>query len=397
MLPTFKDANILIVDDKQANIDILEGFLDIQGYTSLKSTQDSRQVVDLYHSFKPDLILLDLMMPFMNGFDVMEALKKLIPPDVYFPILVLTADITQEAKQKALAGGAKDFLVKPFDLTEVDLRIKNLLEARYLHLQLEIRNKALDEKVKERTRELEQANTDLIIARDLAEAGNRLKTAFMNNISHEVRTPMNGILGFSSLIAEPTATAEDIRDFIPLLRSSCNRLINTITDYMDISLIVSKNVELHFKEFPLHSVMQEQISKFSESLRQNNIELFTDFLPDYEQTVIKTDREIFRKILSHLLDNAIKFTPKGVITMGYTKKPPFFEFYVRDTGIGISQEAQEKIFEVFMQENASTTRGHEGSGLGLSIISGFLDLLGGKINMKSVKGEGSVFYFTLPG
>ena len=132
-----KTAKILIVDDKQANIDILEGLLEESGYANFQSTTDPRLVIDQFKSFNPDLILLDLMMPHLNGFEVMEQLKPLIPQGTYLPILVITADITSETKLRALSGGAKDFLSKPFDLNEIRIRISNLLETRYLYKQLE--------------------------------------------------------------------------------------------------------------------------------------------------------------------------------------------------------------------------------------------------------------------
>ena len=170
---TFKNANILIVDDKVANIDILAGLLQIQGYTNIKTTTDPRLVVSLFKSFNPDLILLDLMMPYLTGFEVMVQLKELIPDGTYLPILVLTADIAVEAKQRALAGGARDFLAKPFNLIEVGLRIKNLLFARYLHQQLQNQNLILEEKVRERTIKLEKTNVDLVAAKDKAEESDR--------------------------------------------------------------------------------------------------------------------------------------------------------------------------------------------------------------------------------
>ena len=132
-----KNAMILIIDDKESNIDILEGLLEETGYTHIQSTTDPRMAVDLFKAFNPDLILLDLMMPHLNGFEVMEQLKPLIPQGTYLPILVITADITSETKLRALSGGAKDFLSKPFDLNEIRIRISNLLETRYLYKQLE--------------------------------------------------------------------------------------------------------------------------------------------------------------------------------------------------------------------------------------------------------------------
>ncbi len=132
-----KNARILIVDDQEANVRLLEGILKrAAGYHALRSTTDPREVMSLYVEFQPDLILLDLHMPHVDGFGVMDQLKEIVPEDAFLPILVLTADVTPEAKQRALASGAKDFLAKPFDPTEVLLRIKNLLETRTLHLEL---------------------------------------------------------------------------------------------------------------------------------------------------------------------------------------------------------------------------------------------------------------------
>jgi putative two-component system response regulator len=150
-----KIPRILIVDDEEANVRLLERILQRATRAELQSTTDSRTVTELYTEFKPDLILLDLRMPHIDGFGVLDALRPLIPPDSYLPILVLTADITPESKQRALSSGAKDFLTKPFDPTEILLRITNLLDARSLHVELE-------ERVRERTRELEGAHLETV-------------------------------------------------------------------------------------------------------------------------------------------------------------------------------------------------------------------------------------------
>ncbi|MEA4936248.1 MAG: response regulator [Paludibacter sp.] len=146
-----KNAKILIVDDLESNIDVLKGLLEMEGYTNVESTTDPRKVLGLVKSFDPELLLLDLMMPRLNGFEVMEQLKearlKSLSPNKFLPIMVLTADITSEAKHKALAGGAKDFLSKPFDLIEVSYRIKNLLETQFLYQQLKSRNMFLEDKI----------------------------------------------------------------------------------------------------------------------------------------------------------------------------------------------------------------------------------------------------------
>ena len=150
-----KIPRILIVDDEEANVHLLERILKRVIRADLRSTTDSRTVTALFTEFKPDLILLDLRMPHMDGFAVLEALRPLMPADSFLPILVLTADITPEAKQQALSTGAKDFLTKPFDPTEILLRITNLLETRALHV-------TLDERVRARTRELEGAHLETV-------------------------------------------------------------------------------------------------------------------------------------------------------------------------------------------------------------------------------------------
>lgn len=393
---TFKNANILIVDDTEANIDILAGLLELQGYTNIKSTTDSRQALSLFHSFKPDLILLDIMMPHFTGYEVMEQLKSAIPAETYLPVLVLTADITVEAKQTALSGGANDFLNKPFDLVEVGLRIRNLLFARYLFLQSQNQNQLLEEKVKERTLALELTNQELIVANEKSEASNRLKTSFMNNISHEVRTPLNGILGYGSLLAEPDLEPEDRLEYLSMMKVSSNRLMNTISDYMDISLIASGNMEVHNKPVNLTKILVELKNKFQPHCDAKKLRFNMQFPDNYQEIILNTDPSMLRKIISHLIDNAIKFTAQGSVTMGYTIKPDNIELFVSDTGVGVEKEAEELIFKSFMQENSSNTRGYEGSGLGLSIISGFLMLMGGKIHFNSVKSEGSTFYISLP-
>ena len=149
------EARILVVDDEPANVQLLQRALERAGYVNVEATTDSRRVAGLLTEFQPDLILLDLVMPHLDGFEVLEQLAHLVPSSTYLPVLVLTADIIGETKRRALAGGAKDFLTKPFDLDEVLLRIRNMLEIRQLHVQLRTQNQELEERVRMRTLQLE--------------------------------------------------------------------------------------------------------------------------------------------------------------------------------------------------------------------------------------------------
>lgn len=156
------DARILVVDDEASNVLLLQRILERAGYASLKTTTDPRHVIPLFAEFQPDLVLLDLMMPHLDGFQVMLQMRSRIHPDDYLPILVLTADTTAQTKERALSSGAKDFLTKPLDRSEVLLRIKNLLETRYVYQQVQNQNLALEERVRERTEALEQAQAEIL-------------------------------------------------------------------------------------------------------------------------------------------------------------------------------------------------------------------------------------------
>lgn len=394
--PTFKKANILIVDDQEANIDVLEGLLLMQGYTNVVSVTDSREVINILKSFQADLLLLDLTMPYLSGFDIMQQLKTLNTSETYLPILVLTADAAPETKQNALSGGATDFLTKPFDLIEVGLRIRNLLFTSFLQQQLLQQNQILEIKVKERTQELEKTNIELMRAKDKAEASDRLKTSFINNISHEIRTPLNGILGFGQIIAERNLSPEDKTRYLNLLNKSSARLVATVTNFLDASLLSSRSIDIRKKTITLENWLQALISEYREVCHSKNIIINVHSSDTGKEIQLHTDVNLLKKILNHLIDNAIKFTSQGSITVGFQVKDRFVHLFVRDTGTGISEENKKNIFDSFMQEDLSNTRGFEGSGLGLTIAKGMVELLGGKIWLDTEKGNGTTFYFSVP-
>ena len=156
-----KHARILIVDDQSANIELLKRMLEHDGYTAVESTMDSSSVVPMCAQQPPDLLILDLHMPDPDGFEVLAQLKPWFEGR-WFPVLVVTADVTVEAKQRALSGGARDFLTKPFDMVEVLLRIKNLLEVRFLQLEARKQNLVLEQLVYDRTRDLDEARVEAL-------------------------------------------------------------------------------------------------------------------------------------------------------------------------------------------------------------------------------------------
>ena len=244
-----------------------------------------------------------------------------------------------------------------------------------------------------------QINTELEKAIAKAQESERLKTAFLANMSHEIRTPLNSILGFSELLS-PDLEEEKFDDYGEIIRNSGSQLLQIINDILDFSKLESNQLPLFSSLCNINKIMQEiySIQRQNKKLRKSNAIHFKVPQIDLSNDIfLKTDPGRLKQILNNLINNAIKFTKSGFVEFGYslkTGKKDVIEFYVKDTGIGISETKQETIFERFVQiENFSVK---EGNGLGLSICKGLVELLGGDIWIESKLNEGSCFYFTLP-
>ncbi len=236
----------------------------------------------------------------------------------------------------------------------------------------------------------------LKLAKEKAEASDKLKTEFLNNISHEVRTPLNGILGFAEIMYESDLSEEDKKDSLFMLHESSDRLLNTITNYMDISLITSGNLSVHKKDFNTGKVLGRLFENFKPICSKKHLELLLKIPEKTENLSVNSDPEILHKIISHLLNNAIKFTEKGNISFGYNILRGELEFFVKDTGIGIGKESINSVFNRFMKEDRGPSKLTEGSGLGLSIAQGMSEVIDGKIRLESEVGVGSCFFLTIP-
>jgi len=236
----------------------------------------------------------------------------------------------------------------------------------------------------------------LKLAKEKAEASDKLKTDFLNNISHEVRTPLNGILGFAEIMSQSDITEEDKKDSLVMLHESSDRLLNTITNYMDISLITSGSLSVHKKDFVPAHILRKVFENYKSICSNKRLELSLEIPEQNESLVISSDPEIFKKVISHLLNNAIKFTEKGKISFGFTILKGKIEFFVKDTGIGISEDSYNSIFDRFVKDSPGPFKVSEGSGLGLSIARGMSLAIGGEIRLESEVGAGSCFFVTIP-
>ncbi len=238
---------------------------------------------------------------------------------------------------------------------------------------------------------------DLIHAKEKAESGDKLKSAFINNISHEVRTPLSTIEGFVEMLISPDTSDENKAVYSQIIRKSSSRLVNTIANYIDISLIVSGNIEVHNSSFALNQVLEDVKSEYLNACIEKNIQLIIQKPGEIDDLQLNSDPELLRKIWIHLVGNAVKFTSEGNVTFGYRQSEGNIVFFVSDTGIGIESNKVKLIFDHFMQADVSQTRLYEGSGLGLSIARELVMKLGGQISVESTENEGTTFTFTLSG
>jgi signal transduction histidine kinase/ligand-binding sensor protein len=237
---------------------------------------------------------------------------------------------------------------------------------------------------------------ELINAKEKAEESDRLKTAFLNNISHEIRTPFNGILGFLSLLQDHDLEDDEREEYISIINQSADRLMNTINDIVEVSHIQSGLVKLAMQNTNIKQLTDDLIDKFGAFAEKKELEfIITNDLPN-NITSIFTDGIKLKTILTNLIGNALKFTRIGSVELCLKKKNDILEFSVKDTGIGISKNKQQIIFERFMQSTVSNTREFEGLGLGLTIVKAYVKMLGGKLWMESEEGKGTTFNFTIP-
>ncbi|MCE5321045.1 MAG: ATP-binding protein [Bacteroidales bacterium] len=236
---------------------------------------------------------------------------------------------------------------------------------------------------------LKKRETDLLDAKLKAEESDRLKSAFLSNMSHEIRTPLNGIVGFASLLTDPDYSESEKTEFANIINTNSKILMALISDILDLSRIESNSMSFEFSKFDLSQQINETIDSYKLSLPEG-IELTSD-VPK-EPLLIFADSIRNRQILNNLINNAIKFTPKGKITVGYKETEKGVEIFVKDTGKGIKEDQQSKIFERFYKADEFTT----GTGLGLSICKAIVQKFAGEIWVESKNEKGASFHYTIP-
>ena len=381
-----KKYAILYVDDEESNLRIFRDTFrrEYNVYTAI-SASEGMKILD---EVKIDLILSDQRMPGMSGVDFLKySMEKHPEPNRILVTGFSDMDAIRDAINQAHIF---QYIQKPWDKERLQKSIEDALRI----YRLEEENNRQKQELIEANKILEQKNRELTIAREKALESDRLKTEFLQNMSHEIRTPMNAILGFSELL--PNANENERKKFISIIQNSSRQLLHIIEDILEISQLATKQVPVKNEKVCLNELFLEHYFYFDIEAKKKNLRLhLKKELSDKESTVI-TDVFKLNKILSNLLENAIKYTNEGYVEFGYHLSDGKLIFYVKDTGIGIKKENREMIFKRFSQEEKDLSRITGGLGLGLSIVKENVELLGGTVSLESEKGKGSLFTVTIP-
>ena len=373
------------MDDEEPNVRLLARILARAGFTRVHTTTQSRDVVRLYEELHPDLVVLDIRMPELDGFGVLAQLRERVSSTDYLPVLSITGDASSETRQKVLMAGAKDFLEKPFETSEVIVRVENLLTTRVLHRSLHQQNCLLEQRVRERTAELEAALS-------AAESASRAKSQFLATMSHELRTPLNAVIGFSQQLQKNKGgnlLPQDLA-FLERITDNGTHLLRVINDILDLSRIEAGKMLVEQTTVSLCDVIGETIAQVAAVPGALRAEARTSFPADLRP--LMTDESKLRRILINLIGNAAKFTERGTVLVAVRAvngRPMRVD--VIDTGIGIPPERLAAVFERFEQADNSTQRKFGGTGLGLAISRTLCELLGFRIAVVSEAGVGSCF------
>ena len=408
---TLARAKILIVDDEAANVRLLERILDLIGCPpeQIVSTQDSSLAPGLFREFRPDLVLLDLHMPPPDGFALLELFKQDTgeADSAAVPVLALTADVSAKTKHRALTAGARDFLTKPIDQPEVILRIKNLLENRFLQGELQAQNGRLEDQVRERTAQLELTLTRLQEAQQGAIKHERLNAlgTMAAGVAHDFNNALTLIHGYSELLLVSAERVRPGEEFPAPERTEAKYIRTIMLAARDAASVVSRLRAFYRPDDGGEVRVPVQLSHLIDQAialtaprwldearaRGRNIEVCREFgdLPP-----VDGDPAELREMLTNLIFNAVDAQPKGgKITLRAHLKAggDTVLLEVADTGTGMSEEVRRRCLEPFF-----TTKGDDGTGLGLSAVYGIIQRHGGTIDIDSAPGRGTRFMITFP-
>jgi signal transduction histidine kinase/BarA-like signal transduction histidine kinase len=401
-MKTIEKPSILIIDDIIDNLMTLGGVLEDEYDVQFASS--GREGLELVRQQAPDLILLDVMMPGMDGYEVFAELSA-DPKTMGIPVIFVTAFNDTKNETRALVAGAVDFIHKPINSPVVLSRVKTHLMLRQRELELQRMNEVLENRVRQRTAELEERtlqvealNIALEERAQQAETANLAKRQFLGKINHELRTPLNGIIGYTELLQRKVTDPAHLQK-LEGIGKSANNLASVINEILNFTDIDSGKLNLVTVDFDLNDVIQQVSDMIAPRAIAQKL-AFTVEVDSAIPTVLSGDPGKLGQVLINLVGNAVKFTPQGSVNLrasltgadedGNVK----IRFDVRDTGIGIEPSKLNTLFEPFEQSDNTLTRPFGGIGLGLSINRKLVEMMGGETGVESELGKGSTFWAT---
>ncbi len=365
-----KPPFIIIVDDIVKNLQVLGTMLEEENF-DVAVAQDGFEALDIIEADPPDLILLDIMMPEINGYEVCEKLKQ-NEKTKDIPVIFLTAKNESEDVVAGFKIGGVDYVTKPFNKDELLVRIKTHLELKY--------SKDIILRQNAKLREL-----------------NDEKNEFLGIAAHDLKNPLSGIKGLAELIAMGNMEEAEIIDFANHIKTSAEFMFGLITDLLDINSIEEGKLNLNCEVFPINALLNNAILEFKQRAEAKNIELISNIKTTY--VMVNLDMPKTRQVIENIISNAIKFSPLNkqiYINSSVEKSNNFVLIEVQDQGPGISSEDMKKLFGKFARLSARPTADEHSTGLGLSIVKKLVEAMGGKIWCESQPGKGSSFKFTFP-
>lgn len=393
------EGRVLVVEDNLEMNRFLCASLNEAGFVA-ESATDGRAGLEQAKRSPPDLVLTDVMMPHMSGDELVRALRQ-DPALDQVPIMLLTAKADDELRIRMLQEGAQDYLMKPFSATELQARSRNLITMKrardLLQQELDTQMRDLEQLAREvthRKRELQSTLASMRVAREHAEQASAVKTNFLRLISHELRTPLASLLLLMEglRLGEEQNLPPEKRALLDRMGASTKRLHDLIEGLLQYTRSTAR-IKPEIGSVDCGAVVEDVVESVRPDAQDKGLEVVLDLNP---AGPVETDANLVRLIVSNLMQNAVRYTDSGRITVSVQEAGDEQRIVVADTGPGIAPEDRARIFEPFEQGQSAKHKSTPGVGLGLALVKDLADNLGARIELESVPGEGSTFTLVLP-